>query len=62
MKYTWIMERIADGHVIREQCKADSVTGVKSVIRAYKMAGLGWKIADLRYNARVLAAIKDMEV
>lgn len=57
--YTWVMERTVNGYPVREQCKAWSVEGIRSVIRAYEMANLGWHIADLRYNDRVKKVLKE---
>ena len=56
--YTWVMEREVNGEIVREQAKAWSIDGIRSVIRAYEMANLGWMIADLRYNDRVKNVLK----
>lgn len=58
--YTVIMERVVNGEVVREQAKAWSVEGLHYVIRAYKMANLGWKIADLPYNNRARRALGEI--
>lgn len=57
--YTWVMEREVNGEVVREQAKAWSIDGIRSVIRAYEMANLGWRIADLRYNDHVKKVLKE---
>lgn len=55
------MEREVNGTIVREQVKAWSIDGIRFVIRAYEMANLGWKIADLRYNDRVKKVLKESE-
>jgi hypothetical protein len=57
--YTWVMEREVNGKIVREQAKAWSIDGIRSVIRAYEMANLGWRIADLRYNNYVKKILEE---
>lgn len=57
--YTWVMEREVNGEIVREQAKAWSVYGIRSVIRAYEMANIGWRISNLSYNDRVKKVLKE---
>lgn len=56
--YSWIMERQLGSLTIREQAKACCKEQINTVLRAYEMANLGWKIADLKYNDRLRRALK----
>lgn len=55
------MEREVNGKIVREQAKAWSIDGIRSVIRAYEMANLGWSIADLRYNNYVKKILEKLK-
>lgn len=46
----FVMGRNVNGKIIYEQCRASSAFGAKQVIRSYKMAGMGWDLADLPCN------------